>query len=684
MEAALKQQIDTQKEKITQAERKVQTAAAEHTVALRSVKNQESQLEKMKQEMQEVGKKGQKGAEAIQSLEAEIQNAQKDLEEKQAVLKKAEEAEKAYWETLKNEFLTMAPTMGEFAGLSDEEFSALKKEESKRESVRSMLGMKDVDILVMANEIGRNADGERSVDIAVSDMVDVTGKMVERYRALAEAAGKYDEDFSALEMRTMADVDNEAFDLVRKQQQIEYAKFEVLDDAQLDEALRALDQKLDQNQEVQKLKQDIATATAYLEKPSHKTAGFKRLHQQQIREYEGIKRAGERDLKKASRDIENQKNALTKYNELQRTKAKAELANWKKEYLNKFISRRRSESTQALDTFLGSLESFTPEERELAYKGEYQKALAEAEAIFDNLKKWDNLLRLPDVVVQEIAKVLVEQDHLDEEAIRKYETTQSAVKLKELEMKGKRGAVREELEGELKALRREAKVAETALSQRSNKKQEAIEAVRTQHLPVELAATDPATAGEIQFGTRKEMTDVRKVYDRVMFGGTVREAVGTEVGTITNPTELTGVVEVYGDAGELDAAIEEEIARQKTEGVGSVEAGAERSFDAMLGEILASGPEAVKKLVERADVEEVRGMSAEMAQRFIDLVNMKTVFDALNAAIIDHLTDQGNASKGEKARRWAVLSNAILEGTNTRDRFTDIQQVLEKIPNLIS
>ena len=149
------------------------------------------------------------------------------------MLKKAEDDEKTYWKNLRDELVSILND-------GEEEFSAQQKEKSKRESVRSMLGMNDPDILEIANEIGLTADGERSVDIAISDMVDVTGKMVERYRKLAEAAGQYDKDFSALEMRTMADIDNEAFDLTRKQQQIEYAKFEVLDDAQLEAATHAL------------------------------------------------------------------------------------------------------------------------------------------------------------------------------------------------------------------------------------------------------------------------------------------------------------------------------------------------------------------------------------------------------------------------------------------------------------
>ena len=280
--------------------------------------------------------------------------------------------------------------------------------------------------------------------------------------------------------------------------------------------------------------------------------------------------------------------------------------------------------------------------------------------------------------------MLVEQDHLDEDAVRKYESTQSAVMLKELEMKGKRGTERDKLEEELKVLRREAKGAETVLTQRSRKKQEAIEAIRIQHLPIELAVADPAKAGEIQFGSRKAKTDVRGVYDRVMWGGTVHETAKTEIGTIANPTNLTGVVEVYGDNGELDAVIEEEVARRKAEGVSAKEAGVERSFNEELGNILAEGPEAIKKLVERVSVDEIRAISPEVAQRFIDTINMQIIFGFLASELIGYLTDKESTLKREKVQRLAVFADGLLTKTGTRDRFVDIRDALAKVSDLLT
>jgi len=612
-ESAYAKQITDASSQLTRIESELGLIGEKVNEAARALAAASNNLDRLKTEREslnvQIGTKGAEKTSANTQQEQDIIAAQDKVKAAEAELTNAEAEEKAYWEKLKNDLLA------DF-GQGEQEIAsekASKEKAQKREGVRNLFAAPERDFLNLVHEIGRDTDGSVSVDLAVGDLAQITVNLLDRYRALESAVGQYGADNEVVLAHSMAIVENERFDLENAQRATEYAKFNVLTDEELEEKAKSLEQRLLGDPKIQRLRDELTGAEAWLKLPAHKTEGFKKTHKGQINEKKALIASHKKDLKAAEKDVEMLKARLVSENERQKVKAEAKLIEYKKTYLSEYVKRRKAEELRAADEFLGALSEFTPEERQLAVSGELNKAILEAEAVFMNLIKWRSLLENPQGVAHSIAETEVTQDRLVKEAEDVVGRIGAEIGIERGNLKLKRGKNREELQGKIDQLEKTLTEAQRKLARAHGEKSASIEKARQAYLPAELAADTIEESQGLQFGTKRAVTDVRRLYTAVMYGGEAHRyddgVPGAQV------TERVGMHEQWIGANyeSFEDAIAREVAQAKEAPVApeSAEVGGNSIEDALargsreiLKAVLAN-PEALTNYLVSAGAAEV-------------------------------------------------------------------------------
>lgn len=598
----------------------------------------------------------------------EFAEAEAAVKAAEQVLKQAEDEEKSYWDTLKNELLA------DFQSNEDEIKADVSSQEkqAKREKVRGLFATPERDFLNMVHEIGRDVDGTVSIDTSIQDLSAVTLQLLERYRKLDAAVKSFSANKEIVLAHSMAIVEMERDFAERAQQASEYAKFGVLTESELEEKLKEIDESLSGDKDVQRLSAELVDAKNWLKLPAHRTEAFKRIHKSKIKEKEAIVASHTKDLALAKNDVEARKKTLITKNERQKAKADKLLAEWKSTVLSERVKRRKAEELRAADLFLGALAELTPEERKLATSGELNKAMMEAQAVFDNLLKWASLLENPEGAARLLAETEVAQDRLIQEAGEVVGKIGAELALAQAELKMKRKkADREKAQENIDRLTKELSSAQRRLSKATSEKGASIMKAREAYLPAELASQDIAKSQELQFGTKRAVTDIRRLYTAVMYGGEAH-AYDNDIPT-AQVTEREGIHEQWASAGqtEFEGLVSEKVTRAKealargeskeTEGGLSVE------------QALEKGAEAVRKAVAEnpADLAELVGKEGG-ADRFVKGGGLQALIEGVaklggdKAGMIKNLEAQNLVMRalpnGETIYASAIAANTSILG----------------------
>ena len=593
----------------------------------------------------------------------ELKEAELVVGSAEQALRQAEEEEKKYWEDLKNELLA------DFnANEEDIKAEALSIEkQTKREKVRGLFAAPERDLLHLVHEIGLDIDGSVSIDTSIQDLSAITFQLLERYTVMDEAVKRFAgegvkrEDGRSeqgivgekviLLAHSMAIVENERLNAEREYQIAEYSKFRVLSESELETKLEAIDVSFYQNTEVGRLHDKLLDAQAWLKLPAHRTEGFKKNHKKDIKEKQALVVNLTSDFSAAERDIEVQKNAITTQNDRQKVKADRFIAEWKSTVLSDQMKRRKAEELRAADLFLGALSELTPEERKLATSGELNKAMMEAQAVFTNLLKWQSLLKGKASVAGYLAEAEVVQDRLVREAGDVVGKIGAELALSQVEFKMKRKkADREAVQSNIYRLTKELTEAQRRLSRANSERDASIMKAREGYLPAELASPDIEQSQELQFGTKRAVTDIRRLYTAVMYGSEAH--VYDQDIPAAQVTERVGLHEQWVSDGreEFEGLVREKVAQTKE---------AERKRESKeteqtvsIEEALEQGAEAIRKAV----YEDPEGFKKFLldggADRFVQSGGLRALVDG-----VANLTgDRGGLRKNIEAQNLAMRS----------------------------
>lgn len=626
------------------------------------------------------------------TFSAELETAQASVATAEDALRQAEEQEDRYWKSLSAEF---AKEWGEVLVEEQEKAQETAQQQEqerqgqRREKVRSLLSMPDADLLNVAFEVGRDANGEFSIDTAVNDMAVMTEQLLARYRKMEGAVSTYTADRSGMLAKAMATVASEESYLAEQQELAEAKKFGVLNEAELEVELKKIDDSLT-TPEVTQLKQELVEAKAWLDKPAHQTEAFKRMHASTIRDKKNIVVSHERDLKKATKNIEQRKKDLARQNETRQATAQQMFLEWENTFLKEHVAKRKGEELRAVDAFLGALKDLDPAERKLAMSSELTKAMGEAQAVLENLGRWKNLLENQDAVVDDIARVIQEQDQLVAEAEERNrqrgaelaEAIQdySAKEIKRKENKDPRKipALQKERDSAWLlsvGLRATVEKSGVEVNEAVRRRDEAIAEARKLYLPIELSSANIAQSQELQFARKKGGTDIRKVYTSVMWGG---EAHAYD-GDTPLPRDVVGIHEQWVDNGldSFSTALSERLAVRKAEIAAGREPGKETEpGNLTIEEALQRGAELIHDAVLRAGAgfgEYLKGEGA--ADRFIAQGGLQAL-----ALGVEGLTDMEQLRTNLQAQLDVI--RAVPNGKATYAVFVANAKTLARFANV--